>query len=434
VADARTDRHPEIRVSPTDIAPPTRRPARFPLYTAVSPIHDPATLRGSLAPYAAALAALGAEAWEPRSGPADAPPAVFVATGGTEQLVLEHARFETREPVVLIAHPGHNSLPASLEVLARLEQTGVRGRIHYLRGPDDADGLTALAEGLHDRAVRRELLASRIGCVGAPSDWLVASRPDAATVREVWGPTVVPLALEPLLGEPDADVRARGESLARDFAGAASATLEPATADLDASGRVHALLRRLVAAERLDAITVRCFDLVVRRHQTGCLALAQLNDEGVIAGCEGDLVTTVAMLWLHRLLGALPWMANPSRVDLARGVLTLAHCTVPRGAAVRYRLRSHFESGLGAAVQGELAPGPVTLVRLGGPRMERLWARDGTLERNTDHADLCRTQVEVAVGTSALEELLSHPLGNHTVLVPGHHAARLVRWHSGIVA
>ena len=140
------------------------------------------------------------------------------------------------------------------------------------------------------------------------------------------------------------------------------------------------------------------------------------------------------MLWLHHMLGAVPWMANPSRVDLERGVLNLAHCTVPRAAAGGYRLRSHFESGLGVGIQGTLATGPVTLVRLGGTRMERLRALDGELVRNTDHTDLCRTQVEVAIGRDALEDLLAHPLGNHMVLVPGHHAGRLRRWHEAVVA
>ncbi len=406
----------------------------FALFTAISPIHDPATLRALVAPYLGPLRALGAEPWEAAGGPPAGPVIVFVATGGTERLILQTANFDAREPALLVAHPGHNSLPASLEVLARLQQLGIRGQVHYLRGPDDAEGLGKLADAVHDVAVRRALLDARIGLVGEPSDWLVASSPALATVRDVWGPTVVPLTLDALLTDPDTDITARGAAIARDFSTGAELLVEPAESDLEASGRVLAMLRRVVAAERLDAVTVRCFDLVVRKHMTGCLALAQLNDDGVIAGCEGDLVTTVAMLWLHHMLGAIPWMANPSRVDRDRGTLLLAHCTVPRAAATTYRLRSHFESGLGVGVQGTFATGPVTLVRLGGARMERLRVLDGELLRNTDHADLCRTQVEVEIGRAPLDDLLADPLGNHMVLVPGHHAASLRRWHTAVVA
>jgi L-fucose isomerase-like protein len=405
----------------------------FALFTAVSAIHDPAALAELVGSFTAPLRALGAVPWTtPAERPAG-PLVVFVVTGGTERRVLERADVAAREPVLLVAHPGHNSLPASLEVLGRLQQLGVRGRVHYLRGPGDADGLGSLAASLHDLAVRDALMRSRIGRVGEPSDWLVASSPDADVVRSVWGPTVVPVPLDVLLSEPDARTVEEGDGIARDFRAGALALVEPGDADLRSSGRVLAMLRRVVAAERLDALSVRCFDLVVRRHMTGCLALAQLNDDGVIAGCEGDLVSTVAMLWLHHLLGAIPWMANPSRVDMDRGTLLLAHCTVARGAASGYRLRSHFESGLGVGVQGLLDAGPVTLVRIGGARMERLRALDGMLLRNTDHADLCRTQVEVEVGREALEDQLARPLGNHMVLVPGHHAARLKRWHEAMI-
>jgi len=359
---------------------------------------------------------------------------VFVATGGTERLILESAGFDAREPALLVAHPGQNSLPAAMEVLGRVQQLGIRGRVHYLRGPSDTEGLDALATALHDRRVRRALLESRIGLVGEPSDWLVASSPALETVRTVWGPAVVPVPLEAILSEPDPEIVARGEALARDYRARAGALVEPVEADLLAAGRVYAMLRRVVDAGRLDAVAVRCFDLVLCRRTTGCLALAQLNDEGVIAGCEGDLVATVAMLWLHQMIGSIPWMANPSRIDLERGLLSLAHCTVPRSVSGAYRLRSHFESGLGVGIQGTMPTGPVTLVRIGGTRMERLRVIDGDLLRNTDHPDLCRTQVEIEVGRERLQELLAEPLGNHLVVVPGHHATALKRWHTAMIA
>ncbi len=406
----------------------------FALFTAISPIHDPAVLRHLLDGYGEALKPLGATPWSGTGARPAGPLVVLVVTGGTERIVLDHVDVAAREPVLLVAHPGHNSLPASLEVLARLQQLGVRGRVHYLAAPDDAAALAELAASVHGLAVHRALHASRIGLVGAPSDWLVASSPDASVVRDTWGPTVVPIDLASLLAEPAPEIVRIGAAVGREFGERAERTVEPAESDLTASGGVVEQLRRVVRDERLDAVTVRCFDLVVQQHRTGCLALSQLADEGVMAGCEGDLVSTVAMLWLHRMLGATPWMANPSRVDRARGTLLLAHCTVPRGIVDRYRLRSHFESGLGVGVQGEFATGPVTLVRLGGMRMERLRAIEGTLVRNTDHADLCRTQVEVEIGGVAIEALLSDPLGNHVILVPGHHAEALRRWHSMLVA
>jgi L-fucose isomerase-like protein len=404
------------------------------LFAAVSKIHDTSVLRDLVESYVSGLRALGAEPWDSGTERTPLPLVVFVATGGTERQILRSLQFDAREPAILVAHPGQNSLPAALEVLARVQQLGHRGRIHYLRGPADDEGLRQVAEAIHARSVRRALLESRVGLVGSPSDWLVASSPTIEVVKTVWGPTVVPIPLESILSDPDEETATLGEAMARDFRAGAEVLAEAAESELPAAGRAYAMLRRVVEAERLDAVTVRCFDLVVRKQTTGCLALAQLADEGVIAGCEGDLVATVAMLWLYRLLGTIPWMANPSRIDPDRGTLILAHCTVPRSVCGPYRLRSHFESGLGVGVQGTMPTGPVTLVRIGGGRMERLRAIDGMLVRNTDHPDLCRTQVEVETGRDALQELLAQPLGNHMVVVSGHRAAAVRRWHETAIS
>ncbi|MHB9040076.1 MAG: hypothetical protein ACYC4T_05435, partial [Melioribacteraceae bacterium] len=60
----------------------------------------------------------------------------LIVTGGTEEKVLtlqqEREKFAKNEPVLLLAHPGNNSLPAALEILARLNQDGEKGRIIYL--------------------------------------------------------------------------------------------------------------------------------------------------------------------------------------------------------------------------------------------------------------------------------------------------------------
>ncbi len=415
-------------------APALEGPCPFGLVIAASKIQDSEEFRRLLDGYVSALRALGGEVSDAASAPAELPLVVFVATGGTEGLILQAIHPEVHAPLLLVAHPGHNSLPAALETLARVQQLGFRGKVHYLRGADDRDGLERLAGAIRDASVRQALLECRIGLVGQPSDWLVASSPSFETVRSVWGPTIVPLPLDPLLSRVDAEAAAHAEAFAKDFRAGAEAVTETADSDLLAAGRVHASLREMVESQRLDAVTVRCFDLVIRERRTGCLALARLNEEGVVAGCEGDVVSTVAMLWLRLMLGGFPWMANPSRVDLDRGVLTLAHCTVPRGAVSAYSLRSHFESGLGAAIQGVMPTGPVTLVRIGGERMESLRAIDGVLVRNTTRPDLCRTQVEVEVGRDALEELLVQPLGNHIVLGAGWHSEALRRWHAAMIA
>lgn len=76
----------------------------------------------------------------------------------------------------------------------------------------------------------------------------------------------------------------------------------------------------------------------------------------------------------------------------------------------------------------------MTLVRIGGRDLDRLWLAEGEALPTDTLEGLCRTQVTVRIGSDAVSELLDHPLGNHLVLVPGHHRARLLDWWRWIVA
>jgi L-fucose isomerase-like protein len=387
--------------------------------------------------YLRALEALGGERWAADPIPDDpAQLVLLVATGGTEEIILglwdKRSKKLPGEDLLLIAHPGNNSLPAALEVLARLQQDGARGRICYLDGPDDAAGLKEIEKAVHDIEVRRALHLARIGLVGSPSDWLVASTPDASTVRAAWGPTVVPVEMAEVVRRLETVSEGEIEAHANALLAGATELREPSSTELREVARVYLALQEVVSRHELDALTVRCFDLVLHQRTTGCFALARLADEGVIAGCEGDLVSTVGLLWARELLGVTGWMANPARLDSARNTLWLAHCTVPISMVESYRLRSHFESGLGVGIQGTLPAGPVTLLRIGGRGMDRLWLAEGEIVGSGAAEDLCRTQVEIRLTTDGrVTDLLRAPLGNHLVLVFGHHVDRLRGWHIG---
>lgn len=360
------------------------------------------------------------------------PLAVVVLTGGTERLILDALAARTAivpdEPVLLVTHPDDNSLPAALETLARVQRDGGRGTIVPVRPGERS---RALDDAIHDLEVHAALRGARLGMIGEPSDWLVASVPDRAALRRTWGIELVDVPLAPLL---EAHAAATSAPLAVPIRlGARHERDAPVLDEVRSAARFEPVLQATVDAHHLDAVAVRCFDLVLDAHTSGCLALAALNDRGVIAGCEGDVASTVAMMWTRRLLGEVGWMANPAVADPATGVLELAHCTVPLSMVSGYELRTHFESGLGVGIDGELASGPVTLVRLGGQALERLWCVDGEALPTVPRPQRCRTQLDVRIEPSAVAEVLAHPLGNHVVVVRGHHAARLRRWHASML-
>lgn len=414
------------------------------------------------------------------------PFALLVGSGGTEQAILDLAHKYHREfckakhalagelpreiyaeqacgegatvpPVLLVVHPFANSLPSALEALARLHQDGYRGRIVYL--PSAAQGAadeawTSLQESLKGVRVWHQLHRSRIGLVGQPSSWLVASTPSAAVVGSSWGPTLVDIDMQELLGglwgtgrfkkgEVEAAVQdmllggaahthdeAEGEQEGCPACGAPAVEAEPAA-------KVYLSLRSLVDRHELSCISVRCFDVVTAKETTGCYSLSRLLDEQVVAGCEGDVCSALGMLWGQAMTGQIPWMANIAQVDPPNGVIKLAHCTIARSLLASHEATTHFESGLGVALKGRVPPGAVTLLRIGGKGLDRLWLEEGYVleEAAPDGAwspNLCRTQARVSLlgGRRVVDGLLQSPLGNHVVMLRGHHKALLSSYFS----
>ena len=109
---------------------------------------------------------------------------------------------------------------------------------------------------------------------------------------------------------------------------------------------------------------------------------------------------------------------------------------MPRRLLSDYALRSHFESGLGVALEGSLPPGPVTLLRLGGADLRSLFVAEGELLACGHAPTRCRTQVQVRLdgGGAVLRELLTRPLGNHHVLIRGRWAEAIGEYHATFVA
>ncbi|MGE0138083.1 MAG: hypothetical protein AB7L17_15505 [Ilumatobacteraceae bacterium] len=396
----------------------------FGYLTVASSLHDATAVDRLTAGVRAALDVAGGVQLGTADEMPDSPLAVLVATGGTESAIIEHVRRRRAavhfEPTLLLAHPVHNSLPAALESLARIRADGGRGRIVQV-GSDDAR--IALREAVTDVAAIHRLRRTRVGLVGQPSPWLVASIPDADALRSRWGIELVPVDIdETVRAYPLADPLRVRAAAAR-----VNGSAPPSTTLLDAS-RLHPVLVDAAAAARVDAVTVRCFDYLGSLETSGCVALAEMNDAGFVAGCEGDVASTVAMLMVRALTGRPSWMANPSSIDVDRDQVVLAHCTVAPSMVESVELDTHFESGIGVGLRGRFASGPVTLLRLGGRALEHRWMAEGDIVACGDAGDLCRTQVTVQLHDEPAHRLLDEPLGNHLVLVSGHHRARFERW------
>ena len=342
---------------------------------------------------------------------------IFIRTGGSEGLFREV--FPSLSGNILLLTSGKsNSLAASLEILSFLNRSGRKGEVLHGSAEYIAGRIETLAKV--SRA-RKELRGQKLGIIGKPSDWLIASQPDKQAVQEKLGIELIDIDIKKLIdrvaetaGAPLPDYAAKiVAGLRKDAPLAVRKYVEGAVA-------IYSALKSLVAGYGLSGLTIRCFDLLDTLGNTGCLALALLNSEGIPSSCEGDVPALLSMAIGNALTGRSGFQANPSQIDPGAGTMLLAHCTVPFNMVERYSYNTHFESGIGVAVHGEMAQGDVTVFKTSAD-LGRTFCEEATLIENRYGRDLCRTQVLLRMKNPEVltEYFLKNPIGNHHIVFSG---------------
>ena len=346
---------------------------------------------------------------------------IFVRTGGTENIfksLFHQLLRQSPHPIYLLASGKSNSLAASMEILSYLQQQGVEGEILHGSAASIHERVEAL---LQVSTARQHLSGQRLGIIGKPSDWLISSDADPSSVKAKSGVELVNLDIQELL-EVFQDTNLSNSTLQLSPSSNPPACVTQALPD---AMRLYSALQLVVERHRLSGFTIRCFDLLTAIHNTGCLALAQLNADGIVAGCEGDVPAALSMMIAQALLGVTGFQCNPSSIDPESGTITLAHCTIPLNLVSHYELDTHFESGIGVGIRGHMPEGPVTVFKFSGD-LSRHFVAEGQLTGNTCSAELCRTQLVIRFDNKdTARYFLTNPIGNHHIVVPGHHASLL---------
>ena len=355
---------------------------------------------------------------------------IYVRTGGTEGLfkeLLPTLQGLSRQVILLLTSGKSNSLAASMEILSYLRQEGLRGEILHGSPAYIRSRIEALSKV---EAARRFLEYTTLGIVGHPSDWLISSGFDREAIFDRLGINLQYIPMEELLEEYSLLKDEVAESW-KEVVGCHSEHSEESTPlstavkqAIPGAYRLYKALKTLVSDYGLSGLTIRCFDLLTAVHNTGCLALARLNSEGYVAGCEGDVPAMISMMIGRAVTGVSGFQANPSSINPDTGEMVFSHCTVPLDMVSGYGLDTHFESGIGVGIRGNIPEGPVTVFKVAG-NISRHFVCEGELLRCEAKPDLCRTQAVLRLPPAASEYFLTEPIGNHHIILPGHVAAEL---------
>lgn len=341
---------------------------------------------------------------------------LYVRTGGTEGIfkrLLPDLKAKSKRPFYLLTFGKNNSLAASMEILSYLQQNGLKGEIIHGKPAYISHRIDLLAKA---GEAKRRLNGCRLGIIGEPSDWLISSHADKDIVREKLGLELLDIPMQELLETvASTPLRQTDEDCSSDVIRKA----------LPGAQQIYDALKTIIQRHNLQGFTLRCFDLLSTVHNTGCLALAKLNANGIVAGCEGDVPAMLSMKIAQALVGVSGFQANPSSINPEMGEMLFAHCTIPFNLVEHYEFDTHYESGIGVGIRGYMKEGPVTIFKVSGD-LSRCFIQEGELVRNQAKPDLCRTQQVIQLSDpSQTSYFLNNPIGNHHIILPGHYQESL---------
>jgi hypothetical protein len=365
----------------------------------------------------------------------------FIATGGTEEMFRSYVDV-LPHPVMLLSDGLHNSFAASLEIKTYLAQQGIASTLFNAPLDESPDFYTDLENSLFGEGVMPDSLVpsepmpkfpksvvkafekTRVGLIGTASDWLIASEIDREAVAKAYGATFIDIPLTQLENDFDAtpedapEVEATCRKMDRFLTG------DRTPKDLREAARMYVALRTLSVRNNLNALTLKCFGILGSCRTTACLALALLNEEGVVSGCEGDIPALWTMLYARYAFGEPAFMANPSSSNRKELTIDFAHCTIPLNMVHGYRLPSHFESQSGIGIAGSVPSGRYRVIKISGAQLDQFYETEGDLIMNTNIPQRCRTQIRFRFSSEEeFDRFFRVSKGNHIILcraaVPG---------------
>jgi len=227
--------------------------------------------------------------------------------------------------------------------------------------------------------------------------------------------------------EPTPEVK----DLAAAFRKGAAKIVEPTESDILDAARASVALKRLVVAEKADAVMMDCLGGIQKRlFPPPCMGYMTLRDEGIPAGCQNDLDPTLTMMLVQHLFDK-PGFQQNSSCDTERNLYVGAHCTCPaklngsNGPAAPYALRSHAEAGVGTVPEVIWPVGmEVTMAHYcSGPKPQMIVYSGKVVGRHEmPPAGGCRTNVAITINEIAD---VADTKGMHQTIFAGNHAKPL---------
>ena len=207
---------------------------------------------------------------------------------------------------------------------------------------------------------------------------------------------------------------------------------------LDHSLRSYLALRDMVDEYRWDFVGVKCQPEMINNYCGVCLAIAQLNDDGIPTACECDTSGVLTSYMLSLLADEPAYLGDTADLSYDTQILTLANCGAMAMRLARpdepVQLTEQYTSmgpATGVCTTYQCRAGNITLARLNRAKDKYLMTITPAEVVNRPESERSKRKERwphafVKLPGNA-EALVEHMLGNHFNFAYGDHAAPLVQ-------
>ena len=244
--------------------------------------------------------------------------------------------------------------------------------------------------------------------------------------REVTGVEFIPIAFEEMAGAYDQADKKAARAFAERWMQKAK-TLGGVKAEvIENCGAMYVGMKQLMDKHTARGISINCLGGFYGGHLKAypCLGFSELNNLGLVGGCEADQMSALTMTVMGALTGRPGFISDPV-IDTSKNAIVYAHCVAttkpfgPAGAANAYEILTHSEDRQGAAIRSLLPVGYLTTTLEINPASRQVIVHQAKTIGNNPSDLACRTKLE-AVVKGDLEKLTEHwSMGWHRVTFYG---------------
>ena len=223
-------------------------------------------------------------------------------------------------------------------------------------------------------------------------------------IQKAFGTTVTPIPFEAINEAYSKADPSEAKKWADRWIKGADKVVEPSRAEIQKSGAMYLALLDVMGQHKAQAITMNCLGGFYGGKITAypCLGFFQLNNDGFVGGCEGDLKSAMTMLVVGYLTGRPGYISDPV-IDTSKNQIIYTHCVStnkvygPSGRANPYHIRSHSEDRKGAVVRSLMPLGEMTTtLEIDADKQQILFHQARTVA-NIDEDKACRTKLAAEV-------------------------------------